>query len=248
MHAARRTPSMTRPALALLAAMSLSPAAAQTETLAYDGGWTERAAGEALVVLPEGYDADPDRRWPLLVFLHGAGERGDSLDLVAAHGPARERREGRDFPFVIVAPQVPEGGRWTVGRVVAATDDALARYWVDPDRVYLTGLSMGGFGTWEAIEAVPERFAAAVPVCGGGNRLGIGAARDVPVWAFHGAMDTVVPVGMSVDMVRALRAAGGAVRFTVYPDAGHDSWTETYANPEVYEWLLSHRLSDRAGR
>ena len=96
--------------------------------------------------------------------------------------------------------------------------------------------------------AVPERFAAAVPVCGGGNRLGIGAARDVPVWAFHGAMDTVVPVGMSVEMVRALRAAGGAVRFTVYPDAGHDSWTETYANPEVYEWLLSHRLSDRAGR
>ena len=241
--------------------LALAPAAsAQTETLAYDGGHTERAAGEALVALPEGYDPSPDsgqaadaeRRWPLLVFLHGAGERGDDLERVAAHGPVKERRAGRDLPlasptsrFVVVAPQVPEGGRWTVGRVVAALDDALARYRVDPDRVYLTGLSMGGYGTWEAIEAVPDRIAAAVPVCGGGNRLGIGAARAVPVWAFHGAMDAVVPVGASVEMVRALRAAGGAVRFTVYPDAGHDAWTETYANPEVYEWLLSHRLSDR---
>ncbi|MDT7856536.1 prolyl oligopeptidase family serine peptidase [Rubrivirga sp. S365] len=242
------------PALVLLALLATG-ARAQTEALAYDGGWTERTAGEALVSLPDGYDADPEARWPLLLFLHGAGERGDSLALVGVHGPLKERRAGRDLPlasptsrFVVVAPQVPEGQRWTTGRVVAALDDALARYRVDADRVYLTGLSMGGYGTWEAIEKVPERFAAAVPVCGGGNRLGIGAARDVPVWAFHGAMDTVVPVGASVEMVRALREAGGAVRFTVYPDAGHDAWTETYANPAVYEWLLQHRLSDRAGR
>lgn len=235
------------PALVLLA-LFVTGARAQTETLAYDGGWTERAAGEALVALPDGYDVDPEARWPLLLFLHGAGERGDSLAGVGVHGPLKERRAGRDLPFVVVAPQVPAGGRWTTGRVVAALDDALARYRIDADRVYLTGLSMGGYGTWEAIEKVPERFAAAVPVCGGGNRLGIGAARGVPVWAFHGAMDTVVPVGASVEMVRALREAGGAVRFTVYPDAGHDAWTETYANPEVYAWLLEHRISDRAGR
>ncbi|MDT0630893.1 prolyl oligopeptidase family serine peptidase [Rubrivirga litoralis] len=235
------------PALVLLALLATG-ARAQTETLAYDGGWTERAAGEALVALPDGYDADPEARWPLLLFLHGAGERGDSLAVVGVHGPLKERRAGRDLPFVVVAPQVPEGQRWTTGRVVAALDDALDRYRVDADRVYLTGLSMGGYGTWEAIEKVPERFAAAVPVCGGGNRLGIGAARDVPVWAFHGAMDTVVPIGASVEMVRALREAGGAVRFTVYPDAGHDAWTETYANPAVYEWLLQHRISDRTGR
>ena len=223
-----------------------SAARAQTtETLAYRGGWTDTATGEAVVSLPEGYDAEPERRWPLLLFLHGAGERGDSLAAVTVHGPIKERRAGRDLPFVIVAPQVPAGGRWTVGRVAAALDDALARYRVDPDRVYLTGLSMGGFGTWEALERMPERFAAAVPVCGGGNPIGIGAARDVPVWAFHGAMDAVVPVGASVEMVRRLRDAGGDVRFTVYPDAGHDSWTETYANPEVYAWLLRHRLSDR---
>jgi predicted peptidase len=234
------------PRLLPLALLMAAPALAQTtETLAYDGGWTDAAAGEALVSLPRAYDADPDRRWPVLLFLHGAGERGDSLVLVAVHGPIRERRAGRDLPFVVVAPQVPAGGRWTVGRLAAALDDALARYRTDPDRVYVTGLSMGGFGTWEAVERMPERIAAAVPVCGGGNPIGIGAARGVPVWAFHGAMDPVVPVGASVEMVRRLRAAGGDVRFTVYPDAGHDAWTETYANPAVYEWLLEHRLSDR---
>lgn len=230
-------------ALALLV-MLVSAPHAQT-TLDYDGRWTDTASGQALVSLPEGYDADASRRWPLLVFLHGAGERGDSLETVSVHGPIKERRAGRDLPFVIVAPQVPEGGRWTVGRVAAAMDDAIARYRIDTDRVYVTGLSMGGFGTWEAIEQMPDRIAAAVPICGGGNPIGIGAAKDVPVWNFHGAMDAVVPIGASVEMVRRLRAAGGDVTFTVYPDAGHDSWTETYANPAVYEWLLSHRLSDR---
>lgn len=229
--------------LALAAAMLAAMPHAQT-TLAYDGGWSDTASGEALVALPDGYDAALDRPWPLLLFLHGAGERGDSLAAVGIHGPLKERREGRDLPFVIVAPQVPAGGRWTVGRVAAALDDALARYRIDERRVYLTGLSMGGFGTWEAITRMPERFAAAVPICGGGLPLGAEAARGVPVWAFHGAMDTVVPVEASVGMVRALRAAGGDVRFTVYPDAGHDSWTETYANPEVYDWLLRHRLED----
>ena len=234
---------MRLPVLAALLAMAAAPHA--QPTLAYDGGWTDTASGEALVSLPDGYDAEPGRAWPLLLFLHGAGERGDSLAAVGIHGPLKERRQGRDLPFVIVAPQVPEGERWTVGRVAAALDDALATYRVDADRVYLTGLSMGGFGTWEAIQRMPGRFAAAVPVCGGGLPLGVETAREVPVWAFHGAMDSVVPVEMSVGMVRALRRAGGDVRFTVYPDADHDSWSETYANPEVYDWLLAHRLSDR---
>ena len=218
-----------------------APLSAQT-TLDYDGGWTQHASGQALVVLPEGYDDEPDREWPLLLFLHGAGERGDRLAVVGVHGPLKERRLGRDLPFVIVAPQVPAGSRWTVGRVAAALDAALATYRIDRRRVYLTGVSMGGFGTWEAIQEMPGRFAAAVAVCGGGLPLGVDRARDVPVWAFHGAMDAVVPIEASVAMVRALRGAGGNVTFTVYPDAGHDSWSETYANPEVYEWLLSHSL------
>ena len=212
--------------------------------LDYDGRWTEAASGQAVVSVPDGYDAEPDRLWPLLVFLHGAGERGDSLETVGIHGPLKERRNGRDLPFVIVAPQVPSGQRWTVGRVAAALDAALASHRIDTTRVYLTGLSMGGFGTWEAIERMPNRWAAAVPICGGGNYIGLGQARGVPVWAFHGALDPVVPLAASEVMVEALRQAGGDVRLTVYPEAGHDSWTETYANPEVYDWLLSHRLGD----
>ena len=232
-------------ASAALALALLAPAAVAQTTLDYDGGWTDAAAGAALVSLPDGYDAEPDRRWPLLVFLHGAGERGDSLALVAVHGPEKERRAGLELPFVIVSPQVPAGGRWTVGRVAAAMDAAEAAYRVDPDRVYVTGLSMGGYGTWEAVERMPERIAAAVTICGGGNPIGIAAARDVPVWNVHGALDRVVPLAASEVMVQRLRAAGGTVRHTVYPDAGHDAWTRTYADPEVYEWLLSHRLSDR---
>lgn len=228
----------------LLLLACLVPAAHAQSVLAYDGGWTDTASGEAVVRLPEGYDADPDRAWPLLLFLHGAGERGDDLALVGVHGPLKERAAGRDLPFVIVAPQVPVGQRWTVGRVAAALDAALATYRIDASQVYLTGLSMGGYGTWEAIQRMPGRFAAAVPICGGGLSLGVEAAREVPVWAFHGAMDRVVPVEASVTMVRWLREAGGDVRFTVYPDAGHDAWSETYANPEVYAWLLSHRLDD----
>ena len=227
----------------LLTVMLAASASAQTR-LAYDGGWTDTASGDAIVSLPEGYDAAPDRDWPLLLFLHGAGERGDSLAVVAVHGPLKERAAGRDLPFVIVAPQVPTGSRWTVGRVAAALDAAIAQYRIDESRVYLTGLSMGGFGTWEAIMRMPERFAAAVPICGGGLPLGIEAASDVPVWAFHGAMDPVVPIEMSVGMVRTLRNAGGDVRFTVYPDAGHDSWSEAYASDDLYTWLLSHHLDD----
>ncbi len=229
-------------ALALLAT-TMTAVRAQPR-LAYDGGWTDTASGQALVSLPEGYDAEPDRDWPLLLFLHGAGERGDSLAIVGVHGPLKERRQGRDLPFVIVAPQVPAGERWTAGRVAAALDAALDTYRVDASRVYLTGLSMGGFGTWDAIMQMPERFAAAAPVCGGGLPLGLETARGVPVWAFHGAMDPVVPIEMSVGMVRGLRQAGGDVRFTVYPDAGHDSWSQAYADPELYSWLLSHSLGD----
>ena len=126
--------------------------------------------------------------------------------------------------------------------MAAALDAAVETYRVDESRVYVTGLSMGGFGTWEAIERMPERFAAAVAVCGGGNPIGLAAARGVPVWAFHGSADPVVPLAATVVMVNALEAAGGDVRLTVYPGVGHDSWTQTYADPEVYEWLLSHRL------
>ena len=196
-----------------------------------------------LLALPEGYGAS-DEAWPLVLFLHGSGERGDSLALVAAHGPPRLVREGQRFPFVLVSPQAAEGAWWDAQTLGALLDDLQARYRIDPDRVYVTGLSMGGFGTWDLLETFPDRFAAAVPVCGGGTPGRICAARSVPVWAFHGALDPVVPLLRSQEMTERLEACGGDVRLTVYPDAGHDSWTATYADPTVYEWLLSHRRGE----
>ena len=196
-----------------------------------------------LLALPEGYD-DGDAAWPLVLFLHGAGERGDDLSRVAVHGPPRLVREGHTFPFILVSPQQPEGGWWQADELAALLDEIESTHRVDPDRIYVTGLSMGGFGTWELLQDYPDRFAAAAPVCGGGTPGRICAARDVPIWAFHGGLDDVVPPLRSEEMVRRLERCDGDVRYTLYPEANHDSWTETYANPELYEWLLSHRRGE----
>jgi predicted peptidase len=199
-----------------------------------------------LLYLPDGY-GDNGKRWPLMMFLHGAGERGDDLDLVKKHGPPKLVSQGKDFPFIIVSPQCPRGIWWPekVDALIALLDEIESNYAIDPDRVYLTGLSMGGFGSWGLACGHPKRFAAVAPICGGGmwflgNRL-----KEVPVWAFHGARDNVVPLRESQEMVDAVKRAGGDAKLTVYPDAGHDSWTATYDNPQLYEWFLSHRKGDK---
>jgi len=196
-----------------------------------------------LLYLPQGYGEKKEQTWPLLLFLHGAGERGNDLSLVKKHGPPKLIEQGREFPFIVVSPQCPTTSWWPeqVDALMALLDEVQSKYAVDPDRVYITGLSMGGFGTWTLISRHPERFAAAAPICGGGDRYVARRLKDVPVWAFHGAKDPVVPLQASADMVEALKKAGGNVQFTVYPEAQHDSWTETYNNPKLYEWFLSQR-------
>jgi predicted peptidase len=190
-----------------------------------------------LLHVPAGY-ARSRTRWPLLLFLHGAGERGNDLALVKKHGPPKFVDDDPDFPFLMVSPQCPADQWWDVEVLAALLDSVTKRYRVDPKRLYVTGLSMGGYGTWALALHQPKRFAAIAPVCGGGNRLLAKRIAHLPVWAFHGAEDDVVPLDQSEKMIQALRAAGSAPKFTVYPDAGHDSWTETYANRELYEWLL----------
>ena len=189
--------------------------------------------------LPADMAAKPS--WPLMVFLHGAGERGDDLAKVKLHGPPMHAEAGKVFPFILASPQVDSGERWEPERVLEVLTEVSARYPVDPARVYLTGLSMGGYGTWATAIAYPERFAAIAPVCGGGDPGDVGRIKGLPVWVFHGAKDDVVPLSESQEMVDALKAAGGDVKLTIYPEADHDSWTETYANPMFYDWLLSHR-------
>ena len=194
-----------------------------------------------LIYLPTDYEKKDS--WPLLLFLHGAGERGDDLELVKKHGPPKLIEQGRAFPFVVVSPQCPKDGWWSTKplELVALLDEIVAKYKIDQDRIYLSGLSMGGFGTWMLAAYAPDRFAAIVPVCGGGEALMARRLTHLPVWAFHGAKDPVVPLRRSEEMVDALKKLNGDVKLTVYPEAGHDSWTAAFDNPELYEWLLQQK-------
>jgi predicted peptidase len=230
----------------LLMISMVSVASAQSERIspvAFSREVTSTIDVQYLVYLPDAYDETPDA-WPLVLFLHGAGERGDDVSRVGIHGPLKHVREGQSFPFIIVAPLVPEIERWTVGRLDAVMAEIRDRYRIDESRIYLTGLSMGGYGTWDYAMARPGVFAAIAPICGGGQAHHACVLRDTPIWAFHGAKDTVVPVDRSREMVAALEQCGGDVHYTEYPDAGHDAWSETYANDAFYEWLLSHQLPD----
>jgi len=194
-----------------------------------------------LLFLPQDYDKKD--AWPLMLFLHGAGERGNNLELVKKHGPPKIVESKRDFPFILVSPQCPANRWWQPMELAALLDEIAAKYKVDPDRIYVTGLSMGGFGTWALAAYCPERLAAIVPICGGGEAYWAEKYVHLPVWVFHGAKDKAVPAERSQQMVDALKKHGGSVKCTIYPEAGHDAWTETYENPELYQWLLEQKRS-----
>ncbi len=209
-----------------------------------------------LLFLPLQYPARPRKRWPLILFLHGAGERGTDLSKVSIHGPPKLVQNQPDFPFVVVSPQCPNGQHWSNDLLLALLDDVVQRYRIDQHRLYLTGLSMGGYGAWRLALARPERFAALAPLCGGGEVLPIflasverrRALRTLGIWAFHGAKDPVVPLSESERMVEALRKVGAQPKLTVYPESGHDCWTETYENPALYQWFLEHRREKLTGQ
>jgi predicted peptidase len=192
-----------------------------------------------LVYLPKAYHEKES--WPLLLFLHGAGERGDDLELVKVHGPPKLIAQGKDFPFVVVSPQCPQDQWWQAIELTALVDEIVEKYKIDQDRIYVTGLSMGGFGTWSLAAYTPQRFAAILPICGGGETHWTKVMAHLPVWAFHGDQDTAVPLERSEKMIEALKKNDSNPKFTIYPGVAHDSWTQTYANPEVYEWLLQHK-------
>ncbi len=193
-----------------------------------------------LVDTPAGYESTGDERFPLVLFLHGAGERGSKLSQVKKHGPHKYIGENK-LPVLVVSPQCPTGQWWDAQALLALLDKIEADYRVDKRRIYVTGLSMGGFATWDLLRLAPERFAAAAPICGGGDPESANKFKQVPIWVFHGAKDSVVPADRSSQMVEALKSAGSEVKFTLYPEANHDSWTTTYDNAEFYEWLLQQQ-------
>ncbi len=208
------------------------PIASQTDNL-NDKFW---------LYLPERYSRS-EEKLPLIIYLHGSSRRGREIEEVKANGlpPALDLKD--DFEFVVASPQALSNYSWQVcwrpDDLVLLLDYLLANYEIDPRRIYLTGLSMGGYGTWSCIARHPNRFAAAAPICGVGNTDWGPSMKDLPIWAFHGEADLVVPVERSIEMVEAINEAGGNARLTRYPNVGHDSYTQTYANPELFKWFLN---------
>ena len=182
---------------------------------------------------------------PLIIYLHGSSRRGRAIDKVITNGLPAILSGHNDFKFVVASPQAlskyPWQKCWRPDDINLLLDHLLTAYKIDHNRVYITGLSMGGYGTWAAIGKHSKRFAAAIPICGGGEPAW-GKTIKLPVWAFHGEEDYVVPIQRSKEMVQAVNHAGGPAKLTTYPNVGHDSFTQTYNNPKVFEWLLEHTI------
>ena len=195
-----------------------------------------------LLYLPRDYQKST--RSPLLLFLHGSGERGTDINLVKKHGPPKLIGQGQHLPFVVVSPQCPPEGRWEADLLLALLDDLNSKYSIDPARVYVTGLSMGGLGTWSLIGAAPDRFAAAIPICGHSAPWVAEPASRLPVWIIVGDRDNHLLAGNCYGMAQSLQARGADVKLTVMHGVGHDSWTQSYATPELYDWLLRHRRGE----
>lgn len=201
--------------------------------------------------LPKGYSRS-DKKWPLILFLHGLGDRGDNqneLVKVKTTGLPKYLEENSEFPAIVLSPQCPKTHYWPqlLDKIENLIKIIEANYFIDKNRIYLTGLSMGGHGSWHLGLRNPELFAAIVPIAGFYSfpyddiPPNICDLKDVPIWVFHGAKDTDVPASRSKIMVEALKKCGSNVRFTLYPDAHHDSWTETYHNPELYIWMFRQK-------
>jgi predicted peptidase len=229
--------------------------AAETEALEW------KAADGTLVryrwAAPE--KIEEGKRYPLVLFLHGAGERGNDNKAQLMHGVTSilEGAEKLGTPCFMIAPQCPAGLWWApidhpkmrlsaadkpnalLDAVMALVDEKIAKHPIDPKRFHVTGLSMGGFGTWDLLGRAPEKIASAIPICGGGDPERVANFKDVPIWAFHGAADEVVPARCTREMIEALEKAGGKPKSTIYPKTGHDSWTRTYKDPEVLRWFFS---------
>jgi predicted peptidase len=198
---------------------------------------------------------------PLVVYLHGSGGIGDDNLKQISGGNATGTHvwttpdAQRRHPTYVLAPQLPQGEQWRAPGSGALSSHAEAlvqliaaltrEFFLDPDRVYLTGQSLGGGGTWDIISKRPDLFAAAVPLCGDGNPSRVAGARRLAIWAFHGAQDPLVPVTGSRDLVAALRAVGNPVKYTEYADVGHDVWTRAYVDPALADWLFGQRRAIR---
>ena len=243
-------------------AMTLDAQMHAADLDAYEARTFSSSEGELPYRLLIPADYDPAKKYPLVLFLHGAGERGNDnqKQLVHVVGTFVQPAARAKYPCFVVAPQCPGGELWcntpwNVATVVQPDDpskamtltmqllDALQKeYSIDANRLYVMGLSMGGFGTWDAVTRYPGKFAAAVPMCGGGDTKKAEVIKDMPIWNFHGSSDGAVKVQLSRDMIAAIQAAGGKPKYTEYPGVGHNCWTPATQEPELLPWLFSKSL------
>lgn len=212
------------------------------------------------LMIPLNYEANATEKYPLVLFLHGAGERGDDNHKQLIHGTGEfaKLENRKKHPCFVVAPQCPDGKKWSEvdwsadshkqpeeSISLKLTRELLTslekEFRIDSKRLYVTGLSMGGYGTWDMITRTPDLFAAAIPICGGADETLAKHVINIPVWAFHGDNDGAVKVARSRRMIEAIRKAGGKPEYTEYAGVGHDSWTRTYADPAVMDWLFSQK-------
>jgi hypothetical protein len=195
-----------------------------------------------LADLPHDYDADAGKRWPLILFLDHADDAGNDLQRVRTSALPGLIHHGKQLPAIVVTPQCPGNESWSIPVLSHLLDTLETKYRIDPDRIYLTGVSAGGDETWDLALAQPERFAAIVPMSGESDPDDAARLVHLPVWAFHGMKDDVVPVIQTVRMVEAIRRAGGSAHMTLYPDAGHAStWDRAYTTDALYTWLFAQR-------
>lgn len=235
-------------AVVALAATAAADAAPKTGFVEKTFTNADGTTSPYVVFVPHGYDGT--KEYPVILFLHGAGETkgGTKPPVAVGIGPVIKADE-KAFGFITVIPQ-SEKRTWKADsddgkRALAILAEVTKAYKTDANRVYLTGLSMGGYGTWSLAAAHPTKWAAIAPVCGGGNPKDAEAIKNIPTWVFHGDKDTAVPVGRSREMIEALKAAGGKPKYTEYPGVGHNSWDAAYGDREFFPWLLAQKLAQK---
>ncbi|MEO5937776.1 MAG: prolyl oligopeptidase family serine peptidase [Sphingomonas sp.] len=230
-------------ATAGLSVLSPLPEGVQTAQTAPAGGYPYQ------LFLPRGYTSSGGQKWPLVIFLHGSGERGTDIELVKKNGPPKIVGAHPGSPFILVSPQLEqvENNRWDAAKLDALLADLRKTYRIDPSRIYLTGLSLGGYGTWDWALKRPDLFAAIVPVAANSENKAADPCvlKDMPIWAFHGDQDDVVDPLQGFAIVRAVDACKGSVRprMTIYPQMTHGSWESAYDDPAMWRWLLEQRRS-----
>jgi predicted peptidase len=241
--ASMRMPFMFALIALLLPAMSLAQDIAGQHPQEFDGTVTRSVHVKYLLFIPDGYRSSDPKRWPLIMYLHGGSRRGDDIEKLREPGFGLTAlvEQNKSFPFIVLSPQCPEGEYWTdTEALIALLDEVENKYQVDPARVYLTGHSMGGFGTWYLAYKHPERFTAIAPMSAPFTVTAWAARlKDMPIWAFHGANDSLVPIAGSKELIDALRSLGNDVRFTVLPGRDHDI-LDVYKNQALYGWFLEH--------